>query len=73
MGASIKPFAVGNAEGDLWETPTGDSVRVKTGTRDTQGSLTVLEFVISPEKGPALHTHLRPDPAGAAQVDGALV
>jgi mannose-6-phosphate isomerase-like protein (cupin superfamily) len=61
MGASIKPFAVGNGEGDLWETPTGDSVRVKTGTRDTQGSLTVLEFVISPKKGPALHTHLRED------------
>jgi len=30
-------------------------------TRNTHGSLTVLELVISPKNGPALHTHLRED------------
>jgi mannose-6-phosphate isomerase-like protein (cupin superfamily) len=57
----MQPFAVGSGEGTLLETPTGDSVYVKTNTRNTQGSLTVLEFVISPKNGPALHTHVRED------------
>jgi len=61
MSTSIEPFAVQSGEGTLLETPTGDSVYVKTNTRNTHGSLTVLEFVISPKKGPALHTHLRED------------
>jgi quercetin dioxygenase-like cupin family protein len=29
--------------------------------RQTNGSLTVLELVIGPKQGPALHTHLRED------------
>jgi mannose-6-phosphate isomerase-like protein (cupin superfamily) len=61
MSTSIEPFAVQSGEGTLLETPTGDSVCVKTNTRNTHGSLTVLEFVISPKNGPALHTHLRED------------
>jgi mannose-6-phosphate isomerase-like protein (cupin superfamily) len=61
MSTSIEPFAVQAGEGSLLETPTGDSVYVKTNTRNTHGSLTVLEFVISPKNGPALHTHLRED------------
>jgi mannose-6-phosphate isomerase-like protein (cupin superfamily) len=43
------------------ETPTGDVVTIKAATRQTNGSLTVLELVIGPGKGPALHTHLRED------------
>jgi mannose-6-phosphate isomerase-like protein (cupin superfamily) len=36
-------------------------VTVKAATGQTNGSLTVLELVISPRQGPALHTHLRED------------
>ena len=61
MSRSIEPFAVQPGEGTLLETPTGDSVYLKTTTRNTQGALTVLEFVISPKNGPGLHTHLRED------------
>jgi mannose-6-phosphate isomerase-like protein (cupin superfamily) len=61
MSTSVKPFALAAGEGALLETPTGDSVCVKTDTRNTSGSLTVLEFVISPKNGPALHTHVRED------------
>jgi mannose-6-phosphate isomerase-like protein (cupin superfamily) len=59
MATLMEPFAVQSGEGNLLETPTGDSVYVKTNTRNTQGSLTVLELVVSPQSGPALHTHLR--------------
>src|ERR1700752_1201514 len=61
MSTAIEPFALQSGEGTLLETPTGDSVYVKTNTRNTHGSLTVLEFVISPKNGPALHTHVRED------------
>jgi quercetin dioxygenase-like cupin family protein len=57
----IAPFAVQSGEGTALETPTGDVVTIKAATRQTNGSLTVLEFVIGPKKGPALHTHLRED------------
>jgi len=57
----VAPFAVQPGEGTALETPTGDVVTVKASTRQTNGSLTVLELVIGPKKGPALHTHLRED------------
>jgi quercetin dioxygenase-like cupin family protein len=57
----IAPFAVQSGEGTALETPTGDVVIIKASTRQTNGSLTVMEFVISPKNGPALHTHLRED------------
>ena len=37
------------------------SVTVKADTRRTNGSLTVVELVIAPKSGPALHSHLRED------------
>ena len=61
MPTSIEPFAVQPGEGNLLETPTGDPVYVKADTRNTHGSMTVLEFVVAPKNGPALHTHLRED------------
>jgi mannose-6-phosphate isomerase-like protein (cupin superfamily) len=61
MSTCMQPFSVQSGEGALLETPTGDSVYIKTNTRNTRGSLTVLEFVISPKNGPALHTHVRED------------
>ena len=61
MSTVIRPFAVQSGEGRTLETPTGDSVTIKADTKTTNGSLTVLEFVIGPKEGPALHTHLRED------------
>ena len=57
----IAPFAVQSGEGKMLETPTGDVVTIKATTRQTNGSLTVLELLFSPKQGPALHTHLRED------------
>ena len=59
--APVAPFAVQAGEGAALETPIGDVLTVKAATRQTNGSLTVLELVIGPKKGPALHTHLRED------------
>jgi mannose-6-phosphate isomerase-like protein (cupin superfamily) len=42
-------------------SPTGASVSIKAQTRNTGGSLTVLELVSPPQDGPALHTHARED------------
>ena len=61
MTTSLKPFAVQAGGATRWETPTGDSAYVMASTRNTHGSLTVIELVISPKNGPALHTHLRED------------
>lgn len=55
------PFAVQPGEGTALETPTGNVVTIKGATRQTNGSLTVLELLIGPKQGPALHTHLRED------------
>lgn len=57
----IAPFAVQSDEGTALETPSGDVVIIKASTRQTNGSLTVMELVVSPKNGPALHTHLRED------------
>jgi mannose-6-phosphate isomerase-like protein (cupin superfamily) len=59
--SDTRPFAVQAGEGAVLESPTGDAITIKAATRQTKGSLTVLELVISPKKGPALHTHLRED------------
>jgi mannose-6-phosphate isomerase-like protein (cupin superfamily) len=55
------PFAVQRGEGPVLETPTGDAITVKADTRSTNGSLTVLELLVAPRSGPALHIHLRED------------
>jgi mannose-6-phosphate isomerase-like protein (cupin superfamily) len=57
----VAPFAVQSGEGTALETPLGDVITIKAATRQTNGSLTVMELVIGPKKGPALHTHLRED------------
>ena len=54
MPNNVAPFAVRSGEGTPLETPTGGSVQIKAHTRNPNGSLTVLEFVISPREGPAL-------------------
>jgi quercetin dioxygenase-like cupin family protein len=61
MSNPVAPFAVLSGEGTPLEIPFGGSVTTKAHTRNTNGSLTVLEFVHPPKAGPALHTHLRED------------
>jgi mannose-6-phosphate isomerase-like protein (cupin superfamily) len=58
---STAPFAVQPGEGPVLETPTGDAITVKADTRSTNGSLTVLELLVAPKSGPALHIHVRED------------
>lgn len=55
------PFAVKAREGRVLATPTGDQVTIKADTGATNGSMTVLEFMMGPQQGPAMHTHLRED------------
>lgn len=61
MSTPVMPFAVQPGEGEQLRTPTGDLVCIKADTRQTNGTLTVMEFVFAPKSGPALHTHLRED------------
>ena len=61
MDAPVPPFAVQAGEGIVLETPTGDTAILKADTRQTNGSLTVIELIIGPKQGPALHTHHRDD------------
>jgi mannose-6-phosphate isomerase-like protein (cupin superfamily) len=61
MVRPVAAFAVQAGEGTTLETPTGDAVTIKAATSQTNGSLTVLELVIGPRQGPALHTHQRED------------
>jgi mannose-6-phosphate isomerase-like protein (cupin superfamily) len=61
MSTSLEPFAIQAGAATRLETPTGDSAYVMTSTENTHGSLTVIELVISPKNGPALHTHHRED------------
>lgn len=61
MPNPLTPFAVQSGEGEQLRTPTGDLVCIKANTRDTNGSLTIMEFEFAPKSGPALHTHLRED------------
>ena len=58
---AIPPFAVQSGEGRTLRTPTDDRVTVQADTAMTNGSLSVLELVVEPKSGPALHTHLRED------------
>lgn len=58
---AIPPFAVQQDEGRVLPTPTGDSVTIKANTEQTNGSISVLELVVAPRSGPALHSHLRED------------
>jgi mannose-6-phosphate isomerase-like protein (cupin superfamily) len=61
MDSSIPPFAVAAQEGIVLETPIGGTAIIKVDTSQTDGSLTVIELVIAPKQGPALHTHHRDD------------
>jgi mannose-6-phosphate isomerase-like protein (cupin superfamily) len=61
FSGAVPPFAVQAGEGRTLPTPTDDQVTVKADTRQTNGSMTVLEFVFGPDQGPARHMHLRED------------
>ena len=47
MSNPIAPFAIQFGEGTALEIPTGE-VTIKAATKETNGSLTVLEFLIGP-------------------------
>jgi mannose-6-phosphate isomerase-like protein (cupin superfamily) len=57
----IPAFSVAAGEGRTLTTPTADLVTIKADTRQTNGSMTVMEFRIAPGSGPATHVHLRED------------
>ena len=57
----VPSFSVQAGAGRALPTPTADVVTIKADTRQTNGSMTVMEFRIAPGSGPALHTHLRED------------
>lgn len=61
MPYPVEPFGVRAGEGSQIESPTGGTVYVKARTETTSGSMTVLEIVVPPKDGPALHSHLRED------------
>jgi mannose-6-phosphate isomerase-like protein (cupin superfamily) len=61
MAEPTAPFAVQADEGTTLRTPTRSRVIEKVHTRESNGSMTVLEFWVPPNDGPALHTHLRED------------
>ena len=61
MSNAVEPFAVLPGEGTPLPIPFGGSVTIKAQTTNTNGSLTVLEFVHPPKAGPAVHLHFRED------------
>lgn len=61
MFTATKPFAVQAADGERLATPTKGSIVILANTRQTNGSMTVMELEIPPYDGPASHTHLRED------------
>ncbi|MER7249912.1 cupin domain-containing protein [Kribbella sp. NPDC000426] len=57
----MEPFAVQAGEGVTYTTPVNGSAVVMADTLRTNGSLSILELLIPPYSGPAVHTHLRED------------
>jgi mannose-6-phosphate isomerase-like protein (cupin superfamily) len=57
----VSSFSVQAGEGRTLPTPTADVVTIKADTRQTNGSMTVMELRVAPGSGPATHTHLRED------------
>ena len=57
----VSSFSVQSGEGRTLPTPTADVVTIKADTRQTNGSMTVMELRVEPGSGPATHTHLRED------------
>jgi mannose-6-phosphate isomerase-like protein (cupin superfamily) len=57
----VPSFSVQAGEGRALPTPTADEITIKADTRQTNGSMTVMEFRIAAGSGPATHTHLRED------------
>ena len=61
MTSPVRPFAVQLDEGLTLKTPTAGHVIVRADTAQTNASLTVLEFLVPPSDGPAVHAHQRED------------
>jgi hypothetical protein len=65
MAIPVTPFAVQAGEGTTLVTPNMSRVKIKAHTRNTNGSMTVLELLSRPKDGPPLHN---PPPRGRAVV-----
>ena len=61
MAVPIKPFAVQRGGGRDLATPTGDTAVVMADTAQTGGAMSVIDLVVAPQVGPALHRHERED------------
>jgi mannose-6-phosphate isomerase-like protein (cupin superfamily) len=57
----VPSFSVRTGEGRILPTPTADVITIKADTRQTNGSMTVMELRVAPGSGPATHIHLRED------------
>jgi mannose-6-phosphate isomerase-like protein (cupin superfamily) len=55
----VAPFVVLPGEGTPIQMPLGGSNLLKAHTRNTNGSLTVIQCDVPPKQGPALHIHTR--------------
>ena len=61
MAVPIKPFAVQRGGGRDLATPTGDTAVVMADTAQTGSAMSVIDLVVAPQVGPALHRHERED------------
>ena len=59
--APMTPFAVQAGEGLPVRTPIGGTMVIKVDASRTNGSLSVIDLVVDPHQGPALHRHHRED------------
>ena len=57
----MTPFAVQAGEGLAVRTPIGGTLVIKVDASRTDGSLSVMDLVVDPHQGPALHRHHRED------------
>ena len=58
---TLQPFAVQAGSGTVLETPIGGTAVVKADAGQTAGAVSVVELVVGPRNGPALHRHQRED------------
>ena len=59
---TVDPYMLGAEQGDAWWF-LGNLVTVKAGSEQTNGRLTIAEFINPPGFAPPLHRHLQEDEA----------
>jgi quercetin dioxygenase-like cupin family protein len=61
MANPVRGFVVLDGEGEQLQAPIGGPATIKARTETTDGTITALEVVVPPTKGPPLHRHRRED------------